>query len=96
MTEEETAENLQENAYMQYLVGLHEFHEEALFDLPLAAHKVTVRDKAGLKTGPVISARILAGWKGVKNGLGCRELALFSAKLRKMVRKQNRLTTARE
>ena len=32
LTDEETVENLQENAYMQYFVGLHAFHPEPLFE----------------------------------------------------------------
>lgn len=38
LTDEETVENLQENAYMQYFVGLHEFHPEPLFDASMMVH----------------------------------------------------------
>ena len=32
ITDKDTVTNLQENSYMQYFVGLHEFHLEPLFD----------------------------------------------------------------
>ena len=38
LTDEETVENLQENAYMQYFVGLHEFHPEPLFEASMMVH----------------------------------------------------------
>lgn len=38
LTDEETVENLQENAYMQYFVGLHEFQSEPLFDTSMMVH----------------------------------------------------------
>ena len=38
LTDEETVQNLQENAYMQYFVGLHEFHPEPLFDPSMMVH----------------------------------------------------------
>ena len=37
-TDESTVENLQENSYMQYFVGLHEFHSEPLFDPSMMVH----------------------------------------------------------
>jgi hypothetical protein len=38
ITDEETVTNLQENSYMQYFVGLHEFHPEPLFDPSMMVH----------------------------------------------------------
>lgn len=38
LTDEGTVQNLQENAYMQYFVGLHEFHSEPLFDASMMVH----------------------------------------------------------
>ena len=38
LTDEETVQNLQENSYMQYFVGLHEFHPEPLFDASMMVH----------------------------------------------------------
>lgn len=38
MTDEETVTNLQENPYMQYFLGLHEFHPEPLFDSSMMVH----------------------------------------------------------
>lgn len=38
LTDEGTVEALQENPYMQYFVGLHEFHPEALFDPSMMVH----------------------------------------------------------
>ena len=38
ITDEETVVELQENPYMQYFVGLHEFHPEPLFDSSMMVH----------------------------------------------------------
>lgn len=38
ITDEDTVTNLQENSYMQYFVGLHEFHPEPLFDPSMMVH----------------------------------------------------------
>lgn len=38
LTDEGTVTELQENAYMQYFVGLHEFHPEPLFDPSMMVH----------------------------------------------------------
>ena len=38
ITGEDTVTNLQENSYMQYFVGLHEFHPEPLFDPSMMVH----------------------------------------------------------
>ena len=38
LTDEETVQQLQENSYMQYFVGLHEFHAEPLFDPSMMLH----------------------------------------------------------
>jgi len=38
LTDERTVENIQENPYMQYFLGLHEFHSEALFDPSMMVH----------------------------------------------------------
>ena len=38
ITDEGTVEELQENPYMQYFVGLHEFHPEPLFDPSMMVH----------------------------------------------------------
>ena len=38
ITDEETVTNLQENPYMQYFLGLHEFHPEPLFDSSMMVH----------------------------------------------------------
>lgn len=38
ITDEDTVANLQENSYMQYFVGLHEFHPEPLFDPSMMVH----------------------------------------------------------
>ena len=37
-TDDSTVENLQENSYMQYFVGLHEFHAKPLFDPSMMVH----------------------------------------------------------
>ena len=37
-TDEGTVQELQENSYMQYFVGLHEFHAEPLFDSSMMVH----------------------------------------------------------
>ena len=37
-TDEGTVQELQENSYMQYFVGLHEFHAEPLFDPSMMVH----------------------------------------------------------
>ncbi len=38
ITDEDTVTSLQENSYMQYFVGLHEFHPEPLFDPSMMVH----------------------------------------------------------
>ena len=38
LTDAGTVESLQENSYMQYFVGLHEFHAEPLFDPSMLVH----------------------------------------------------------
>ena len=38
ITDKDTVTNLQENSYMQYFVGLHEFHPEPLFDPSMMVH----------------------------------------------------------
>ena len=38
LTDEGTVQALQENSYMQYFVGLHEFHAEPLFDASMMVH----------------------------------------------------------
>lgn len=38
LTDEETAEQVQENPYLQYFLGLEEFREEALFDSSMMVH----------------------------------------------------------
>ena len=38
LKDEGTVQELQENSYMQYFVGLHEFHAEPLFDPPMMVH----------------------------------------------------------
>ena len=38
LTDEGTGQELQENSYMQYFVGLHEFHAEPLFDPSMMVH----------------------------------------------------------
>ena len=38
ITEDDTVQQLQENSYMQYFVGLHEFHAEPLFDPSMMVH----------------------------------------------------------
>ncbi len=38
LTDERTVENIQENPYMQYFLGLHEFHSEPLFDPSMMVH----------------------------------------------------------
>ncbi len=38
LTDERTVENIQENPYMQYFLGLHEFHSEPLFDPSMLVH----------------------------------------------------------
>ena len=38
LTDEGTVQELQENSYMQYFVGLHEFHGEPLFDPSMMVH----------------------------------------------------------
>ena len=38
ITDEDTVTNLQENSYMQYFVGLHEFHPKPLFDPSMMVH----------------------------------------------------------
>ena len=38
LTDEGTVQELQENSYMQYFVGLHEFHAEPLFDPSMMVH----------------------------------------------------------
>ena len=38
LTDAGTVESLQENSYMQYFVGLHEFHAEPLFDPSMMVH----------------------------------------------------------
>ena len=62
--------------------------------LLLAAPKVIARDMDGLKNEAAIPVRRLDGWKAGRNGLACKESALFSAKSRKMARNPNKLTTS--
>ena len=38
LSDEGTVQNLQENAYMQYFLGLHEFHSEPLFEPSMMVH----------------------------------------------------------
>ncbi len=38
LTDEGTVAEIQENAYMQYFLGMHEFHDEALFDPSMMVH----------------------------------------------------------
>ena len=38
ITDDDTVQQLQENSYMQYFVGLHEFHAEPLFDPSMMVH----------------------------------------------------------
>ena len=38
LTDEDTVQQLQENSYMQYFVGLHEFRAEPLFDSSMMVH----------------------------------------------------------
>ncbi len=38
LTDERTVENIQENPYMQYFLGLHEFHSKPLFDPSMMVH----------------------------------------------------------
>ena len=38
LTDNDTVQQLQENSYMQYFVGLHEFHAEPLFDPSMMVH----------------------------------------------------------
>ncbi len=38
LTDERTVESIQENPYMQYFLGLHEFHSEPLFDPSMMVH----------------------------------------------------------
>ena len=38
LTDEDTVQQLQENSYMQYFVGLREFHAEPLFDPSMMVH----------------------------------------------------------
>ncbi len=37
-TDEETVEQIKENHYLQYFLGLHEYREEALFDPSMMVH----------------------------------------------------------
>ena len=60
-------------------------------DFPLfAVLRVIVRDMAAMRAEPVISVRILDGWRAVRNGVLCPESTLFSARWNRLEKFQNR------
>ena len=60
-------------------------------DFPLfAVLRVIVRDMAAMRAEPVISVRILGGWRAVRNGVVCLESASSSARWNRLEKFQNR------
>ncbi len=56
LSDEETVEQIRENPYLQHFLGLHEFHEEALFDPSMFVH---FRKRFDSKTLMKVNERII-------------------------------------
>jgi len=57
VSDEETVEQIQENPYLQYFLGLHEFREKSLFNPSMMVH---FRARFGQEDYDIINAKIIA------------------------------------
>lgn len=72
ITDEETVEQITENPYLQYFLGLHEYREEALFDPSMMVH---FRSRFGEEDFQRINSEIIRMATGTKQAEGHSEEA---------------------